>query len=143
MSFFKLQNLQFSKYWQIILKLFESVEDVGLNQELNKDEFETNFLHCLLKSSIRKNYIIAVAVNKKNILVLNLGVTSSNASVLEILSFGPVVELDLSHSIFLVLPLRWNQTEDLLVVRLWLRLRRRHLFLLKGGRLAVEHFNIG
>ena len=106
MSLFKLQNLKFSKYRQIILKLFESVQNVSFNQELDKDELETNFLHRLLKGSICKNNIIAVAVNKKNILVLNLGVTSGNTGVLEILSFGPVVELDLSHSIFLVLPLR-------------------------------------
>ncbi len=111
--------LGFWVFWvrRKLLELFEDIENVAFDQELDEDVLDSNFLDCFLESGIGQDYIITVAVNEQNVLVLYFRVTPGNASVFQVLPLVPVVQLNLTNSIFLLLPLRGYQGKHLLMVR--------------------------
>lgn len=88
-----------------LLKLFENVEDVAIDQELDENVLDSDFLYSFLESGICQDNIITVPINEQNVLILNLCMASCNTGVFEILTLISIVELNLTNSIFLVLPL--------------------------------------
>jgi hypothetical protein len=88
-----------------LLEVLEDVEDVAFDEELDKDILDSDFFYSFLESGIGEDDIVAVAINEQNVFVLDLGMTTRDASVLEVLPLVAVAEFNLANSVFLVLPL--------------------------------------
>ena len=88
-----------------LLEFFQDVEDVAVDQKLNKDILNSNFLDSFLESGIGEHHIVTVAINKQNVLIFNLSMATRDASVFQVLTLVAVVQLNLPDSVLLLLPL--------------------------------------
>ena len=98
----ELQDLQF-------FELFQSTQDILLDQELNENILKPYLFDRFLKTLVGQHYVVTVAINEQNILVLNFSVPSGYARGFQVLLFGPIVALYLLHSGHFLTPLCRNQ----------------------------------
>lgn len=82
-ALFELQNLE-------LFKFFESIEDILLNQKLDKDILKPDLLNSFLKTLVRKDHIIGVTINEEDSFILDLSMTSSDACCFQVLLLASI-----------------------------------------------------
>lgn len=91
-----------------------------LDQKFDENVLKSNLLDRLLEILVSEDYVVRVAIDKQNIFVLNLSMSSRDACSLQVLLFAPIRTLYKHYPCFLLLPLIGYQLQHLLMVLLLL-----------------------